>query len=158
MLTSLRTLCIGLAVTLAAAGAASAAEGTYSYSSTRYATNTSSSSAIFNPDVVYDYEVWASYYELNWYVVATYENGHVSEYKHSSHVDANDFAAWLWFHIVEIEDVDVVSRWELSEPEFVQRFDKRADAVDLAELFEDFGLAAEIRRVSILRYSLPTSR
>jgi hypothetical protein len=112
-------------------------------------------SAIFNPDIFFDYEVWAAPQETHWYVVAEYKDGSVSEYRCVTEDSAKQFQLWLYFHIAELKKATVVSRVEAGDYVFFQSFDKRADAQNLAALLQSVGLYVEIRSVSTLQFNQP---
>jgi len=151
MATSLRTSILSAAILLVAVVSAHGqspyklAEATSQNSSLGYAAEVN---YYTQQDLLYDWQVFAASWETNWYVVATYKNGQVSESKHSTQQAADQFAAWLLFHIAEISSVKVEDRVELGPFEFVATFDKRADAESLAETLESLGLVTDIRRYS----------
>ena len=105
----MRTLLATLALTLVAASQAPAQTVSGSVS-----------------DYSFDYDLYAAEWETNWYTIVLWDNGTVSEYWSASPESANQFAIWLWLHYVEVKDIDIISRVEPGEWQYVSTFDKRA--------------------------------
>lgn len=100
-------------------------------------------------DYSFDYDLYAAEWETNWYTIVLWDNGTVSEYWSASPESANQFAIWLWLHYVEVKDIDIISRVEPGEWQYVDTFDKRADAEAAADILEADGLATDIRSVAV---------
>lgn len=148
-----RLLALTVALIASCGSAAVAADGSLSLS--QYQIESQTGSILFNPDVIYDYQVWAAPEVTNYYVIATYKNGSVSEYRFSTESGAKQFRTWLYFHIAELKSATIESRVEAGDYVLIQTFDKRADAQDLADLLQSIGLYVQIRSVSLLKFNLP---
>jgi hypothetical protein len=114
-----------------------------------------------NPDVIYDYDLYAaeSAPRYGWFLVYSFSGG--STIESGPYSTYNQAAYRLWFneeHNVypTAIDVDIVERQLPPAWQFVQRFDKLVDALAMAAVFDQFGLLTDIRRVSTLR--LTTTR
>jgi DNA-binding beta-propeller fold protein YncE len=151
----LRNLLALTAVLTAACGTLAAAESTTTSRSTAYVLPTKPASTFYNPDLFYDYQVWAAPEVTNYYVVAEYTNGGISEYKFTTENGAQQFQQWLYFHIAELKKATIDVRVEAGEYVLIQTFDKRADAQDFAALLQSVGLYVEIHSVSILQFYQP---
>ena len=103
----------------------------------------------FNPDIIYDYDLYAAEWETNWYTIVLWDDGTVSEYGSYSQQGAQNFAIWLYLHIVEVRDIDIISRVEPGEWQFVGRFGTRAAAEDVEDDLQADGLATDIRLVPV---------
>jgi hypothetical protein len=145
MWTNLRILCLSAALGLSASPNIASAE---TDAQTLLSTAT---------DVLFDWEVLAAPYVDRWYVIVEWNNGSVSEYRHTTEESAENWMAWLYFHIVEVEHIEIEYRREPGEYVSFGRFDRHADAADLADLLESVGLAVQIKTISVLFYTRTTT-
>jgi hypothetical protein len=119
-------------------------------------TQSSSTSPALNPDILYDYDLFAASAEprYGWFLVYRFGDGSTIESgPYASYYDA---VYRLWFNAEHnvypgAIDVDLVERRLPPAWQFVQRFDKVADAAAMAAAFQQFGLLTDIRRVSSIR-------
>lgn len=100
-------------------------------------------------DWLNDYELYVADYQTNWYTVVTWDDGTVSEYRSYSEEAAEDWAVWLWLHIAEVDDIEILSRYELGEWEYVDTFGTYSAAVDEAIDWEADGFETDIRSIRV---------
>ncbi len=109
-------------------------------------------------DWMNDYELYVADWKTNWYTVVTWDNGSVSEYRSSSQSGAQQWATWLYLHIVEVEDIDIVSREELSEWEYIDTYGTYLQASAAAAEYESFGYETDIRSIQVNSIEATTYR
>jgi hypothetical protein len=100
-------------------------------------------------DWAYDYEVYITDYETAWFTVVTWTDGSVSEYRYTTYESAQDFAIWLYLHIVEVDEIDIVPRAVLGEWEYVGTCGTYSQAVAEADGWEYDGYETDIRAVKV---------
>lgn len=109
-------------------------------------------------DLYYDFEVWVAWDVVKYVVVAKFQDGHTEEFKFNTYQDADDWIAWLYFHIAEFTGATIEQHWEQSPWVYVETFDKRADAESLAAAAVNLGFYADVIRVSALMRNTAISR
>jgi hypothetical protein len=146
MLTKLRTLVLASALALVISAAASAQSRTPTLATAQSHMPTYSTAPQYmqTQDALYNFNLYIASFQMNYYVVATYKNGNVVETKHSSQAAAQAYAEWLWFHIAELDNAHVESRYEAGAFVYFDTYDKLADAQHDADVFESIGLATDI--------------
>lgn len=100
-------------------------------------------------DWLNDYELYVAEYQTNWYTVVTWDDGTVSEYSSFSEESAQDWAVWLYLHLVEVDDIEIVSRYELGEWTCIDTFDTYSMAVAEAIEWEADGFETDIRSIRV---------
>jgi hypothetical protein len=119
-------------------------------------------SSINYADLYYDYEVWAGEPRFRWFVV--WEFGDGSTYEQGTFLteqEALNFVAKSYFGGYEPEGAvgfDLVEKEVEPVFEYITTYDKKSDAVSLANALENVGLYADVRRVSIFQYQYSMSR
>jgi hypothetical protein len=100
-------------------------------------------------DWLNDYELYVAEYQTNWYTVVTWDDGTVTEYWSYSQESAQSWAIWLYLRIVEVHDIEIVSRVELSEWEYVDTFGTYSAALAEAIGWEADGFETDIRAIRV---------
>lgn len=100
-------------------------------------------------DYYNDYEVHVAEWQTNWYVIVTWDDGTVTEYRTYSEQGAKGWAIWLLLHVVEVHDVDVVSRAELSNWVYIDTFGTYSLAVAEATAWQADGYETDIRAIRV---------
>ena len=85
------------------------------------------SSNVNYEDMLYDFELWWVHDVTRYYVVAEFTDGHVEEYEFMSQGASDDFVAWLYFHIADVENA-YVEKGSKTVEEYVATYDTRAEA------------------------------
>ncbi|MFQ5730690.1 MAG: hypothetical protein ACE5KM_01925 [Planctomycetaceae bacterium] len=97
-------------------------------------------------DLYYDYQVWVADDVTRYYVVATDQNGKVTEEKFHSRDAAYDWASWLFFH--DFTNVKVEKRVEMGDWMLIGTWDTRAEAKGWEAFALGVGFYAKIVPVS----------
>lgn len=100
-------------------------------------------------DWLNDYELYVAEYQTNWYTVVTWDDGTVTEYRSFSEQGAEDWAVWLYLHLVEVDDIEIVSREELGDWTCVDTFGTYSMAVAEAVEWEADGFETDIRSIRV---------
>ena len=115
-----------------------------------------STTLTLSPDVLYDYDLYVADSDprYGWFLVYTFADNSTIEY--GPYTNYSDATWRLWFnveHNIHTSAVDVGIVEEQLPPlwQFVQRYGTYAAALDMADLFEQFGFLTDIRRISTLR-------
>lgn len=151
MKTTIAMLLTVVAITCTSSSA-SAAKLTASSSS-----NTSATQMNF-ADLLYDYAVYAGEPRYRWVIIWEYGDGSTSEQgQFLSEQDALNFAAWLYFGGYEPEgvvDFTLVEKEVAPIMEYVATFDKKEDAIALANVLQNLGLYTDIQKIGLFTHSM----
>jgi len=120
--------------------------------------SSTTTSSINYTDLYYDYQVWAGEPRFRWFII--WEFGDGSTYEQGTFLteqEALNFVAKSYFGGYEPEGAvgfELVEKEVEPVFEYITTYDKKADAVALADALENVGLYTDVRRVSLFQYSL----
>jgi hypothetical protein len=100
-------------------------------------------------DWLNDYELFVAEYQTNWYTIVTWDDGTLSEYRSYSEKGAQEWAFWLELHIIEVDDIEIVSVEELGEWTYIDTFGTYNAAVAEAADWEADGFETDIRSIRV---------
>ena len=109
-------------------------------------------------DVLYDYAVYAGVPRYRWFIVWEFSDGSTyQEGQFSTEQGALDYIAWLYFGGYEPEGAigyDLVLLEVEPIMEHIATYDKKADALALANSLENIGLYTDIKRIGLYTFSI----
>lgn len=97
-------------------------------------------------DLYYDFEVWMAPEVTVWIVKVVY-NGDTHYFEFETYDEMEEFALWLWGQLGDDADIYLGHKKVPGAWEYVTKYDKRADAEQLAVGITGLGLYAKVVRV-----------
>jgi hypothetical protein len=108
-----------------------------------------SPSSVNNQDLFYDYELWLAWDVGRYHVVAKFDDGHTETYRFTSQQAAQNFIAWLAFHIDDFVSARIEQHLELGPWTYYATYDTKAEADGMAAMAVSLGFYADVVPVSI---------
>lgn len=109
-------------------------------------------------DLLYDYAVYAGEPRYHWFIIWEYGDGSTSEEgQFLTEQNALNYVAWLYFggYVPEgVVDYTLVEKEVAPIMEYVATFDKKADAIALANNLQNIGLYTDIKKVGLFTYAI----
>ena len=108
-------------------------------------------SSVNDQDLLYDFELWIAWDVLRYDVIAKFSDGHTEQYKFYSEQGAQDFIAWLAFHIHNFAGAHIVEHLEMGPWTHYATYDTKAEAQGVAALAISLDFYAAVVPVSAIQ-------